>query len=144
MGFWGVLVLYGQSVVGEGTGGSGPGERPDGEKGRGMSDRSGADGQWMDLADAVTLLRKQIAEAQGRLVDPAGGGDKGVLFSLGEITVELGLELTRSSGVNGGLRWSVISLGGKKESGMKDTHKLTVKLTPHTPDGRDVDISDTE
>ncbi|MEU9998144.1 trypco2 family protein [Streptomyces sp. NPDC050848] len=109
-----------------------------------MSDTRGADGQWMDLADAVTLLRKQIAEAQRRLADPTGGGDKGVLFALGEITVELGLELTRSNGVNGGLRWSVISLGGKKESGTKDTHKLTVKLTPHTPDGREPDISDRE
>ncbi|MFC8263976.1 trypco2 family protein [Streptomyces sp. NPDC057291] len=108
-----------------------------------MSDTH-ADGQWMDLADAVTLLREQIAEAQSRLAAPTGGGDKGVLFTLGEITVELGLELTRSNGVNGGLRWSVISLRGKKESGTKDTHKLTVQLTPHAPDGSHVDISDTE
>ncbi|WP_367132211.1 MULTISPECIES: trypco2 family protein [Streptomyces] len=109
-----------------------------------MSDTYGADGQWMDLADAVTLLREQIAEAQSRLADPAEGGDKGVLFTLGEITVELGLELTGTKGVNGGLRWSVISLGGKKESGTKDTHKLTVKLTPHRPGGGDMDISDVE
>ncbi|MER6162041.1 trypco2 family protein [Streptomyces sp. NPDC001868] len=109
-----------------------------------MSDTHGTDGQWMDLADAVTLLREQIAEAQSRLADPVEGGDKGVLFTLGEITVELGLELTGTKGVNGGLRWSVISLGGKKESGAKDTHKLTVKLAPHRPGGGDVDISGEE
>ncbi|MFB6690064.1 trypco2 family protein [Streptomyces virginiae] len=109
-----------------------------------MPDTHGADGQWMDLADAVTLLREQVAEAQRRLADPAEGGDKGVLFKLDEITVELALELTGTKGVNGGLRWSVISLGGKKESATKDTHKLTVKLTPHQPGGGDVDISDEE
>ncbi|MET8905722.1 trypco2 family protein [Streptomyces sp. NPDC004538] len=109
-----------------------------------MSGVRGTDGQWMDLADAVTLLREQIAEAQGRLADPAGVGDKGVLFTLGAITVELGLELTRSQGADGGLRWSVISLGGKKESGTTGTHRLTVQLTPHAPDGSDVDVSDTE
>ncbi|WP_327064806.1 hypothetical protein OG500_03105 [Kitasatospora sp. NBC_01250] len=110
-----------------------------------MSDEHGADEQWLDLADAVSLLRQQIAEAQRRVADPTGGGDQGVLFTLGEITVELGLELTRSTGVDGGLRWSVISLGGKKERGSTDTHKLTVKLAPHGPGGAyAVDISDEE
>ncbi|MER5866652.1 trypco2 family protein [Kitasatospora sp. NPDC002040] len=109
-----------------------------------MADARGADEQGMDLADAVTLLRDQIAEAQSRIADPAGPGERGVLFTLGEITVELGLELTRSTGVNGGLRWSVISLGGKKESSTKESHKLTVRLNPHTPSGGDVNISDEE
>jgi hypothetical protein len=107
-----------------------------------MSDTHGGNGHWMDLADAVALLRTQIAEAQSRLTDPSGSGDKGVLFTLGEITVELGLELTGTKGVDGGVRWSVISLGGKKESGTKDTHKLTVKLTPHLPGGGNMDIND--
>ncbi|OKI86472.1 hypothetical protein AMK11_16630 [Streptomyces sp. CB02414] len=109
-----------------------------------MSSASGADEEWMDLADAVTLLRDQIAEAQDRIAAPAGPGDKGVLFTLGEITLDLGLELTGTKGVNGGLRWSVISLGGKKESGRKATHTVTVKLTPHRPGGGDIDVSDAE
>ncbi|WP_242433128.1 trypco2 family protein [Streptomyces sp. Root264] len=58
----------------------------------------------MDLADAITLLRDQVAEAQDRIADPAGRGDRGVLFTLGEITLDLGLELTGAKGVNGGLR----------------------------------------
>ncbi|MFG3467420.1 trypco2 family protein [Streptomyces sp. NPDC047853] len=44
----------------------------------------------------------------------------------------------------GGLRWSVISLGGEKESGSKATHTVTVKLTPHRPGGGDIDVSDEE
>ncbi|MFJ4931618.1 trypco2 family protein [Streptomyces sp. NPDC088736] len=109
-----------------------------------MSSNSGSDQEWMDLADAITLLRDQIAEAQRRIADPAGAGDQGVLFTLGEITLDLGLELTGTKGVNGGLRWSVISLGGKKESGSKATHSVTVKLTPHQTGGGDVDVSDEE
>lgn len=108
-----------------------------------MGSASSPDEEWMDLADAITLLRGQIAEAQNRIAAPAGSGDQGVLFTLGEITLDLGLELTGTKGVNGGLRWSVISLGGKKESGQKATHAVTVKLTPHQPGGGDVDVSDT-
>ncbi|MGX2996530.1 trypco2 family protein [Streptomyces sp. JNUCC 64] len=109
-----------------------------------MSNASGSGGEWMDLADAITLLRDQIAEAQDRIADPAGGGDKGVLFTLGEITLELGLELTGTKGVDGGLRWSVVSLGGKKESSTAGTHRLTVNLTAHQPGGGDIDVSDEE
>ncbi|MFI9152566.1 trypco2 family protein [Streptomyces sp. NPDC053367] len=109
-----------------------------------MGDASGSDQEWMDLADAITLLRDQVAEAQDRIADPAGRGDRGVMFTLGEITLDLGLELTGTKGVDGGLRWSVISLGGRKESGSKATHTVTVKLTPHRPDGGDVDVSDEE
>lgn len=108
-----------------------------------VGNASGSDQEWMDLADAITLLRDQVAEAQDRIAAPAGG-DRGVLFTLGEITLDLGLELTGSKGVNGGLRWSVISLGGKKESGSKATHTVTVKLTPHRPGGGDIDVSDEE
>lgn len=105
---------------------------------------SGADGEWLDLADAITLLRDQIAVAQARLADPMGSGDRGVRFTMGEITLDLGLELTDTKGVDGGLRWSVISLGAKKESASKATHTVTVKLTPHGSGGGDVDVSDEE
>ncbi|WP_260474576.1 trypco2 family protein [Streptomyces sp. WAC 05379] len=98
----------------------------------------------MDLADAIALLREQIAEAQDRIASASGGGPRGVLFTLGEITLDLGLELTGTQGVNGGLRWSVISLGGKKESSRKATHTVTVKLLPHLPGGGDIDVSDEE
>ncbi|MFB8118199.1 trypco2 family protein [Streptomyces sp. NPDC055962] len=109
-----------------------------------MDNRTGSDEGWMDLADAVTLLRDQIAESQRRIADPRGQGHQGVLFTMGEITLDLGLELTGTKGVSGGLRWSVVSLGGKKESGRKATHTMTVKLTPHQPGGGDVDVSDDE
>lgn len=109
-----------------------------------MGGTSGSDEEWMDLADAITLLRNQVAEAQDRISAASGGGHQGVLFTLGEITLDLGLELTGTKGVDGGLRWSVISLGGKKESGRKASHTVTVKLTPHLPGGGDIEVSDDE
>ncbi|MEH0446673.1 hypothetical protein QA811_24080 [Streptomyces sp. B21-102] len=111
-----------------------------------MRSEENGEEDWLDLADAVTLLRDQVAEAQSRIASPNGTGSRhqGVLFTLEEITLDLGLELTRTKGVNGGLRWSVISLGGKKESGKKATHTVTVRLRPHLPGGRDIDVSDKE
>ncbi|MFD9795982.1 trypco2 family protein [Streptomyces sp. NPDC059070] len=95
----------------------------------------------LDLADAITLLRDQVAEAQRRIGADAAG-DFGVRFALGEITLELGLELTRTRGRDGALRFGAVSLGGKRENARKATHTLTVRLTPHLPDGGDVDVSD--
>lgn len=101
----------------------------------------------LDLADAIALLRDQVADARGRISPgsaDAAGDDKGVLFSLGEVTLELGVELTRTRQAGGGVRFSVISLSGKKESADKATHKVTVQLRPHLPGGGDLDVSDVE
>ncbi|KFG01316.1 hypothetical protein IQ62_08460 [Streptomyces scabiei] len=100
-----------------------------------------AEEEWMDLADAITLLRDQVAEARKRLEND---GDGGVLFGLGEITLELGMELAHTGGANAGLRFSVVSIGGKKEKTDRSTHKLTVRLDPHYPDGRPVNVRDKE
>ncbi|MDT0484725.1 MULTISPECIES: trypco2 family protein [Streptomyces] len=109
-----------------------------------MTDSHCSDPGWLDLADAIAMLRDQIAEAQSRTTSPSGPGDRGVLFTVGEITLELGLELTGVQGIDGGLRWSVVSLGGKKESGRRATHTVTVKLQPHQPGSGDINVRDTE
>lgn len=109
-----------------------------------MSTGTGGTQEGLDLADAVTLLRDQVVEARRRLANPAGTGNQGVLFTLGDITLELGLELTGTKGVNGGLRWSVLSLGAKKESTRQATHTLTVTLQAHQSGGGDIDVSDEE
>lgn len=67
-----------------------------------MEHASTADDDWLDLADAITLLRDQIVEAQDRIAGPQGVADKGVRFGLGEITLELGMELARTRGGTAG------------------------------------------
>lgn len=86
----------------------------------------------LDLADAITLLRDQIAEAQRRL---ATSGDKGVRFTVGEITLVFGVELSRTRGLNGGLRFGLVNSDGKRESGRKATHEITLKLNSSGPAG---------
>ncbi|MGW4649085.1 trypco2 family protein [Kitasatospora sp. NPDC004289] len=97
--------------------------------------------EWMDLADAVALLRRQIAQAQRQAAEsPADDSD--VRFAVGEITLELGMELTGTRSVNGGLRFAVVSAGGKAERASKATHKVTVKLTPQDGAGEVVFVRD--
>ncbi|MFE1841652.1 trypco2 family protein [Streptomyces sviceus] len=103
---------------------------------------------WLDLADAIMLLRNQIADAQSRVADPNGQGDRGVRFGLGEITVELGMELGRNTGADGSLRFGVVgitaAIGGKRQRAETTTHKVTVRLNPRTPDGRPSEVGDRE
>ncbi|MFF1655263.1 trypco2 family protein [Streptomyces sp. NPDC058255] len=54
------------------------------------------------------------------------------------------MELTRTRALDGGLRFSVVGLGGKKETGNKATHTVTVQLKPHRLGGGDVDVHDEE
>lgn len=111
-----------------------------------MEHASTADDDWLDLADAITLLRDQIVEAQDRIAGPQGVADKGVRFGLGEITLELGMELARTRGGHGGLRFAVmgvgLDLGGKRERANTATHTVTVRLTPQRADGGPVEVRD--
>ncbi|MEW1864222.1 hypothetical protein OG896_36290 [Streptomyces sp. NBC_00669] len=104
-----------------------------------MGNSSGDD--WLDLADAITLLRRQVAEAQRRV---ATDGDDGVHLSLGEITLELGMELTGSRKADAGLRFAVVSVGGGAERTRQATHKVTVRLDARGADHAPVNVSDEE
>jgi hypothetical protein len=107
-----------------------------------MSEGAAVGAEWLDLADAIALLREQVAQAQRRVAEE--GEDAGVLFGVGEITVEFGMELTRVTGLDGGLRFSVVSFGGSRETTRQATHTVTVKLNPHLPHGGSVDVGDVD
>lgn len=104
-----------------------------------MNDAHQADDEVLDLADAIMLLRDQVAEARRRI---EAGDDAGVRFGLGEVTVELGMELARTRGADGGVRFSVVGFGGKRENAHRSSHTVTVKLNPHLSGGGDIDVSD--
>ncbi len=92
------------------------------------------------LADAVDLVRAQLAEARRR----AAAEDNDVQFHVGDVTVEFGVELTRQGSGQLGLTLGVVtvSVGGSRSR--QASHKVTISLTPHTADGDDIDISDDE
>ncbi|MDN3020530.1 trypco2 family protein [Streptomyces sp. S.PB5] len=95
----------------------------------------------MDLADAIALLREQLSEAQRRI---EADGDSGVVFTLGEITLQLGMELTHTRGMDGGLRFSALSFGGRREKSERATHTLTVQLNAQGTDGKPLNVNDRE
>jgi hypothetical protein len=96
------------------------------------------DTAWLDLADAVTALRNQLAEAQRR-----GAGDP-IRLGISEITMQFGLELVRSAKGDGGLRFGVVSVGAGGEHARKATHTVSLKLSAYGDDGSPVDIGDDE
>lgn len=97
-------------------------------------DVSGDDG--LDLADAVRLLREQLAAAQRE----ADGSD--VRFRVGEVTVELAVQLTRTGSGGGSLRFGVVSAEGKRERAQSTTHRIQLTLHPRSGSGDDLEIAD--
>ena len=95
-----------------------------------------SDGSWLDLADAIGLLRDQVVEAQQR----AAGHP--LRFVMGEVTLELEVELERSGGLGGGLRFGVVVADARGERSSRSANRVTVTLTPRLDDGADVEISD--
>ena len=100
-----------------------------------MSDSDGDD--WLDLADAVGLLRRQIAEAQGR------AADADLRFVVGEIRMEFELELARTRGGSGELRFAVGSAGLRRERSSHTVQRVSLTLRPEQASG-DVLINDWE
>jgi hypothetical protein len=97
---------------------------------------AGSGESWLDLADALDLLRDQIVEAQQR----AAGHP--LRFVMGPVTVELEVELERSGALSGGLRFGVVSVDGRGERSNRSAHRVTVTLTPRLDGGADIEISD--
>jgi len=105
------------------------------EPARAVVPAGAADG-WLDLADAIELLRDQVMEAQRR------SRDGQVRFVLGEITLELEVELARARAVGGGLRFGVAEADARGERTSRAAHRVAIKLTPSLPDGGDVEVWD--
>lgn len=93
---------------------------------------------WLDLADALTALREQLAEARMR----ASGSP--VRLSVEEVTVEFGLELQRSAKGDGAFRFGVVGAGGGGERARRTTHTVTLRLAARTDEDGPVDVSDVD
>lgn len=102
-----------------------------------MTDAS-AHTDWLDLADALTALREQLAEARSR----ASGSS--VLLTVEEVTVELGLELQRSAKGDGAFRFGVVSAGAGGERARRTTHTVTLRLAARTDEDGPVDVNDVD
>lgn len=98
----------------------------------------GQDGDWLDLADAVEVLRTQLAEAQRR------AQDSDLRLVLGEITAEFEVELVRTRNGGGALRFGVVEADARRERATRSVQRVTLRLEPQLREGGDVAVGDAE
>jgi|tagenome__1003787_1003787.scaffolds.fasta_scaffold20979247_3 hypothetical protein len=72
----------------------------------------------------IETLRDELEAARD------SGRDRGLQFSVGDIELELQIAVTRRRSAEGGLRISVLSLGGTAGTDRAATHRLKLMLRP--------------
>ncbi|MEU2538024.1 trypco2 family protein [Streptomyces iakyrus] len=91
----------------------------------------------LPLTEVLETLRGQLTE----LMRDTDGKD--LLFALGDVELELGVEVTRGGGLSGKVRFGVVEAGADGTAGRRATHTVRVRLEPiTTADGRRVMITD--
>ncbi|GAA1151773.1 hypothetical protein F4556_004013 [Kitasatospora gansuensis] len=83
----------------------------------------------IELADAIEVVREQLAEAVAR------GEGEAIRFGVDSVVVEFGVELKRDAKVKGGVKAWVFSADTEAGIARQRTHRITVTLTPKGPDG---------
>lgn len=76
------------------------------------------------LRDMIRELRRQLISAL------SDGKDQEVKFALGEIELELHVEVENTGGGQAGIQFYVVSLGGKGQRTSTRTQTIRLKLTP--------------
>jgi len=76
------------------------------------------------LASAIAALRRELVAAVSE------GEDKGVRFALGPIELEFQVEVSSEAGGEAGVKFWVISLGGKGSRTSGTTHTVHLTLNP--------------
>jgi hypothetical protein len=87
------------------------------------------------LADAISALRQEIIAAA------ESGRGKQVRFKVESLELELQVAASKEAGVDGGIRFWVISIGGKTAKTTERTHSVKISLVPRTAEGGDLDLS---
>lgn len=100
--------------------------------------RGGQDGDWLDLADAIELLRTQLSEAQRRAADSE------LRLVLGEITAEFEVELVSTGNGGAALRFGVVGADARRERSTRSVQRVTLRLIPERRGGGDVAVGDVE
>jgi len=93
---------------------------------------------WVGLADAIRELRRELTEAMTE------GQGKPIRFELGPVEMEFLLEVSKDAGGEAGVKFWVISLGGKGSMSSGSTHRVKLSLIPKSSSGGVPEIADTE
>src|SRR6266849_1570728 len=94
------------------------------------------------LADAIRELRRELTQAM------AEGHGQQVRFELGPVEMEFLLEISKAAEGDAGVRFWVVSLGGKGSVSSGSTHRVKLSLSPRDHSGgspgEPLEVSDTE
>jgi hypothetical protein len=87
------------------------------------------------LADAIAAVRGELKKARDE------ASEEGLRFRLGPVELELGLEVSTTGGVKGGVKVYVVSLEGGGTRTRTATHRVKLQLFPTDEQGDDIDIA---
>ncbi|MEU9121087.1 trypco2 family protein [Streptomyces sp. NPDC048506] len=90
----------------------------------------------IELADLLTSLRSEINRAR---IDAAG---EDVRFRVNSIDLEVQVEVEKSGEAGAGVKFWVLSIGGKGSAKSTQTHVVKLSLTAETDTGGPVLTSD--
>jgi hypothetical protein len=96
-----------------------------------------ADEPFADLAATIKQLRAELTKAM------AEDQDEQLLFGLGPVELELLMDIKKETSGEAGIKFNIITLGGRKLRDRSDSHKITLTLNPVDPDGNPARIAST-
>lgn len=88
---------------------------------------------WVDLADAVRVVREQLDAAR------VTGAGESTRFEVGGVEIEFAVEVTKDARAEGGVRLGVVSFGAAGGVSAASTHRVRLTLSP-TRDGAPLEI----
>lgn len=88
-----------------------------------------ADEGWLELADVVRALRRELVRAT------AEGRESDVRFELGPVELEFLVDVRKDAGGDAGVRFGVVSFGAKGGVASGSTHRVKLVLTPKDRSG---------
>jgi len=91
---------------------------------------------WVGLAEAIAQLRWELTAA----LDAADG--ERLTFEFGPVELEFTVDMRKDGSVDAGIRWGVVSFGGKGELSAGSGHRVKLILQPKvSATGRDPAVS---
>jgi hypothetical protein len=100
--------------------------------------RAAVSEEWIGLADAIAALRRELNDAMKL------GRKEHLRFGLGPVEMEFLLDVTREGSGEAGIRFGVVTVGGKGGITSGSSHRVKLQLHPHDSSGRPAQISDIE
>jgi Trypsin-co-occurring domain 2 len=84
------------------------------------------------LKEAIGALRSELSESI------LAAADEDLQFQVPDVSMEFQVELEKSAGGSGGIKFWVVELGGEASRTSTVTHSLSLSLKPVTADGKPV------